>query len=127
MATAVGNVSMVKNAATAITVTAATATGANGKETFTFTPAKGADKYLILIDNVSDANGTVTFTVAAGDFWAAPAAALAISVAQGVQSGVVLETAKYLQSDGTISIEAKPATGKILKTDHALTLTAVQL
>lgn len=126
MATAIVNETLVLNVVNPITQTAATADTADLAEVFTFTPATFDNRYLIMIYNVSAVNGTVTYSIAAGDAWAA-VAALTGSVAQGIQSAIVLEGGKYLSEDGTIVVTITPAGGKKLKTDHTLTAVGVKM
>ena len=126
MAVAVTNETLVLNIENPITQSAATETSVDVVEVFTFTPAVKDNDYLLVIYNVSGTDGTVTYSIAAGDAWAADAA-LTGSVTQGVQSGIVLEGGKYLSEDGTIVVTITPAAGKILLTDHALTAVGVQM
>lgn len=125
MAVAVTNSTMVANTITTITDNAATADTIDLAEVFTFTPTKAGYKYLIEIDN-GPTNGTITYSIAAGGFWAA-GAALTGSVAQATKRGIVLEGAKYKAAAGTIAITFTPASGKKLLTDHALKVRAIQL
>lgn len=123
--TVITTISATINAGTVSTATAATADTASLAEVFDITPVRDSGFY-IEINNVSDANGSVSYSLAAGDFYAATAA-LTGTVAQGVSKVIVPESAKYKQSDGTYTLTITPATGKKLKTDHALTLKAVNL
>ncbi len=125
MAQTITNEVLVLNTLNPITVTAAAADTADLAEVFTFTPTAFPNKYMIEIDNVSDANGTVTFSIAAGTSWAA-GDALTGSVAQGVKSAIVLESGKYFGATGFV-VTITPASGKKLLTDHTLTVTGVQL
>lgn len=102
------------------TANAATADTANETQKFIITPTVGDDKTLIRI-SVGDTHGAVAYSVAAGDFWMG-ISALTGSAAQAKTSLITLETAKYLQSDGTIEITFTPASGKKLKTEHALSV-----
>lgn len=126
MAVAVTNETLVLNVVNPITQSAATADVADLAEAFTFTPSVRDNKYMAVIYNVSAANGVVTYSIAAGDAWAA-SAALTGSVAAGVQSAIVLEGGKYSSEDGTIVITITPASGKKLLTDHTLTATGIQM
>jgi len=126
MAIAVTNETLVLNTVNPITQTAATSSVINTAEVFTFTPAVFGNRYLILFDNVTAGEGTVTYSIAAGAPWAGDAV-LTGSVANAVQSGIVLETAKYQSATGTFSITVTPATGKRLLTDHAFTATGIQM
>jgi hypothetical protein len=114
------------NAQTEYAATAATATGANTAEIFDIAPTKRDGKFLIIIDNVAADQGSVTWSLAAGDFWAGTAA-LTGTIAQGKKYAIEVETAKYLQSDGKLNLTVTPASGKILLTNHTLTVGAIQL
>lgn len=125
MAVSCTNSTMVENTITTITDNPATATVADATEVFTITPTKSDQRVVIEIDN-GPTNGTITYSIAAGGFWAA-GSALTGSVAQATKRGLVLEGAKYKQADGTIAITFTPASGKILLTDHALKVRVIQL
>jgi hypothetical protein len=99
---------------------AATETVANTAQKFIITPDKGDEKTIIRI-TVGPTNGAVAYSVAAGDFWQG-IAALTGSAAQAKTTVIELESAKYMKADGTIVITFTPATGKILLTDHALSV-----
>jgi hypothetical protein len=103
-----------------VTANAATATVANETQKFVITPNKRDDKTLVRI-TVGPTNGAVAFSIAAGDFWMGIAAQTG-SVAQATSEVIEIESAKYMKSDGTIEITFTPASGKILLTDHALSV-----
>ena len=126
MAVAVQNATMVLNTITTVTRNAATSSTIDQTEVFTITPTKSDEKVLIYIENVAADQGTVTYSIAAGGYWAA-GAALTGSVAQGVGRAIVLEGAKYKAQAGTIAITFTPATGKRLLTDHALRVSVIQM
>lgn len=126
MAVAVTNEQIVLNVINPITQSAATSSVIDAVEVFTFTPAERDNRYLILINNVTAGEGTITWSIAAGDAWAA-GDALTGSVAQTIQSAIVLEGGKYLSEDGTIVITFTPASGKRLLTDHAMTATGIKM
>lgn len=126
MAITVTNETMAMNTANVLTAAAATSSVINTAEEFQFTPGHPDEKYLIIMDNVATDQGTVTYSIAAGAGWAA-GAALTGSVAQGVKTGIVLESAKYMDADGVIKITVTPATGERLYTDHAFQVFAIAL
>ena len=126
MAVAVTNETLVLNTVNPITQDAATADTANLAEVYTFTPTVFGNRYMILMNNPTAGEGTVTYSITAGAHWAG-VAALTGSVANEVQSAIVLETGKYLSAAGTIIVTFTPATGKKLLTDHAFTAVGVQL
>lgn len=126
MAVSCTNSQMAENTITTITANAATSSTIDATEVFTITPTKADQRVVITINNVASDQGTITYSIAAGDFWAANSA-LTGSVAQGLSRGIVLEGAKYKQSDGTIAITFTPASGKRLLTDHLMTVQVIQL
>jgi alpha-D-ribose 1-methylphosphonate 5-triphosphate synthase subunit PhnL len=87
---------------------------------FIVTPTRGDDKTVIRM-TVAAANGDVSYSVKAGAFWMG-IAALTGKALEGKTTLLTLETAKYLQKDGTIEITCTPVEGKKLKTDHALSV-----
>ena len=109
----------------AITATSSTSSEINVAEVFEFTPVKGADHCLI-IATVANSHGTVAMSVAAGDFWRA-IAVKTFNCVENATTAITLDTSKYLQDDGTISITATPASGKKLYTDHALSIEFIEL
>ena len=109
-----------------ITASAATSSVAGATEVFTVVPTVRDQDVVIIINNVAGDQGTLTYSIAAGDLWAA-GSALTGSVAQGVSSAITLEGAKYKDDDGAILITFTPATGKRLLTDHAMTVQVIQL
>lgn len=124
--TAVTSIQAAINAQTEYTTTAATADGANEAEVFDITPTKRDGKVAFFINNVAADQGSVTWSLAAGDFWAG-VSALTGTIAQGKSYVVEVETAKYLQSDGKMNLTITPASGKILSTNHTLTVGVLQL
>jgi hypothetical protein len=123
--TAVTSVQAKINSQVEYVVKAATADEANEKEIFDITPAKRDGKFLIIINNAATDQGSITYSIAAGDFWAGKA--ITGTIAQGKAYVIEVETAKVKQGDGNINIELAPATGKILLTNHAATVACVQL
>jgi len=124
MATAITNIQTVLNTGTTSTPTAATSDVANLVEVFVFTPTKS--KYVIQIDNVSGANGSVTYSMAIGTHWAATVP-LTGTVLQGTSQVLELDTARAVGALGAMSLTVTPASGKKLLTDHALTIQGIQL
>lgn len=125
MAVTVTNSTMVTNTITTITDNPATSSVIDATEVFTITPTKADYKVLIEIDN-GPTHGTITYSIAAGGFWAA-GSPLTGSVAQDTKRGIVLEGARYKATAGTIAITFTPASGKRLLTDHALKVRVIQL
>jgi hypothetical protein len=123
MAVTVTNSTTVLNTAVEKTFNAATADTANESEVFTITPTKADYKSFIEIKNAGS-NGTITYSIAAGDLWAGKV--LTGSVAQGKTSIIQVEGGKVMQDNGTILVTLTPASGKKLLTDHAATIQYVQ-
>ena len=123
--TAITTISATINAGKVSTATAATVDTIDLIEVFDITPVRDSGFY-IEINNASGASGTVTYSLAVGDSYASPAAALTGSVAQGVSAIICPESAKYKKA-GKFVLTITPATGKKLKTDHTLTVKAVNL
>lgn len=113
------------NAITTITDNPATSSTIDQTEVFTITPTKSDGKVAIIIEN-GPTQGTVTYSIAAGGYWAA-GSALTGSVAQGTSRVIELESAKYKAQAGTIAITFTPASGKRLATDHALVVQVIQM
>jgi hypothetical protein len=105
--------------------TAATAEGANAAEVFDNTPTKRGEKLLIGIVNGAADQGAVAWSIAAGTLFAGVSAKTG-SVAQGKTEVVQIETGKHLKS-GKVEITLTPATGKILKTNHAAAIYAIEM
>lgn len=108
------------------TATAATVDTAGTAETFEITPVRDSGFY-IEINNVSAVNGSVTYSLDVGDYYAAPFGPLTGTIAQGASAIICPESAKYKKSTGKLVLTVTPASGKKLKTDHALTVKAVNL
>lgn len=125
MAVAAVNSQMIENTITTITENAATSSTIDQTEVFTITPTKSDQRVVIIIEN-GPTHGTITYSIAAGAFWAG-SAALTGSVAQATERGIVLEGARYKSALGAIAITFTPATGKRLATDHALSVKVVQM
>lgn len=108
-----------------LTANAATAEGANGTEVFTITPSKSGGKMALMFYNGAG-HGAITYSIAAGDFFASTVA-ITGSIAAGAIEVLQVETAKVMQDDGTIAITLTPASGKILLTNHAAGMYALEL
>ena len=125
--TAITNINATLNTKVVSTSTAATADSADLAEVFDITLTKSGGKAYIEINNVSGANGTVTYSIAAGTAFWASTVALTGSVAQGTSGLIQVDTARVKNASGVITLTITPASGKKLKTDHTLTLKVVQL
>lgn len=100
------------NTEVVLSKTDATSTVVDGTEVFTITPTKADEKVVVMIENGAG-QGALSWSVAAGDYWAAKSAKTG-SVADGATEVIVLEGAKYEKQDGTISVTLTPAAGKFL-------------
>lgn len=104
---------------------AATASVIDETQKFVFTPDKQDGKTLIRI-TVATGHGAVAFSIAAGNFWMGIAPQTG-SVAQATSEVIEIESAKYMKSNGTIEITFTPAAGKILLTNHLLSVEAYSM
>ena len=123
--TVVTNIDAVLNTAVTSTGTLATVDTADLAEIFDITPTKSAGKVAILINNTS-ATGTVTFSLAAGDFFAS-VAALTGSVLASTSKLIQVDTAKYKKSTGKLALTVTPSSGAKLKTGNVVMVQAIQL
>jgi len=106
-------------------VNAATEDVGGTSQTFIITPTTNDNK-LEIRATVANSHGSVSAIVKAGDFWMG-VDNKTIECVQNATTIFQLETAKYLQSDGTIEIEFDPAGSKQLTTNHALKVEVVEL
>lgn len=83
--------------------------------TLPLTPAGGTHRILIEVTNTAAAADTMTVAVLAGDQPPALESALgdlSFTVAQNAVAYVVLDSSRFMQSDGTILIKVTPASTK---------------
>ena len=118
------------NTITAITANAATADTDGLAEVFTVTPTKPDGKCLIIIDisnlvATAAADADITFSIAAGDFWAGKV--ITGTVTKATKKMIQVETANVLQDDGTIAITLTPSGTDKLKTNHVASVEFIQL
>lgn len=126
MAVAVTNTTIAAlNADQTLTANAATSSVVDATEVFTITPTASGGKLALLFYN-GTGHGAITYSIAAGDFWASTAAVTG-SIAAGATEVLEVETAKVLQDAGTILVTLTPASGKRLLTDHASVMYALEL
>lgn len=130
MAVAVTNTTCIFNTAVAVTKNAATSTTIDEAEVFTITPTKvvttGADwKNVIIIDNVATDQGSITYSIANGELWAAIGAGTG-TVAQGTSAVIEIEGGRFDKANGTVLLTLTPASGKRLLTDHAAAVSYIQ-
>lgn len=114
-----------------ITANAATSTVAGGSEVFTYTPKVSGGKMLLLFQEGSTAATALpSYSIAAGDMWAAKAitGSFGSSAAAGAINALEIDTARVMQNDGTIAITVSPGSSvATLKTTHAMKLYALEL
>ena len=111
---------------TTVTSNAATADVDGTAEVFTITPTKAGHSCVLIIGGVgSAADGDITFSVAAGDFWAS--VAVTGTVTKNTEKMIELETAKIMQNDGTIAVTLTPISTDKLLTDHAAYVKFIEL
>ena len=97
------------------------------EEVFKITPTRRMGQCCIMIYNTATATpGDMAFSVKAGAFWAAGVALTGIVADEGYTL-LFVETALYLQADGTILLTLAPAAAKQLTTDHTAEVCFVEL
>jgi hypothetical protein len=121
----VTNVTLTLNTEGVFASDAATETVINTAQAFNVTPTKADNKVLIGIVNGAG-HGALAWSIAAGGFWGAGAAKTG-SCADGKTEVIVLEGGKYASAAGVYVITLTPATGKILLTNHAAAVYAIEL
>lgn len=118
------------NTATAITSNLATADTDALAEVFTITPTVPDGKLLIIMDcdnlvATAAADADVTFSIAAGDFWAG--AAITGTITKSTKKIIQVETGKVLQDNGTILLTLTPGSADKLKSNHAAAVEVFEL
>lgn len=113
------------NADQTLNVSAATSTVINEAEVFTYTPT-GKDNKIVLAFINGAGHGAFTYSITGG---VGPfgIAAKTGSIADGATEIIQIETGRFMQQPGTILITLTPATGKILLTNHAAKMWAIEL
>lgn len=94
-------------------------------QTFVYTPT-GKDHKSVIGIKVADSHGTVSWSIAAGAGVFGTAAKTG-TTAQNTTDVIQIETGRYMQANGTITIAFTPASGKDLTNDHALNVFVVEL
>ena len=110
------------NANAEVTASPATEDTITTAQKFNITPTK-AGHALLLTMGIAGVNGKVTYSAAAGML----GKEIAGEIPEGKTVALVLDDGFVKDKSGVIAITFTPATGKTLKTNHALTVTAVQL
>lgn len=105
------------NTITAITSNAAQADVDGTAEVFTITPTETTARLLVVIGGTgSGADGDISYSFAAGDFWAGKA--ITGTVTKNTEKMIQVETSKVLQDNGTILLTLTPASGDRLLANH---------
>ena len=95
-----------------------------GIEEFVITPTRRCEQTVIAIMYTTDTG--VTFSLAPGAFWAG-GVALTGDVTITLLNLLSVETAKYLQANGTMILTLIPVVNKALLTDHVVEVGLVEL
>lgn len=92
---------------------------------FIYTPTGKDHKVVFVIYSGNASALTVTITAGAHVFGQA-AKDVSIAATAGTYA-IQIESGAYMQANGTIELSIKPASGKDLVNDHALTVAAIEL
>ncbi|MCJ7790524.1 MAG: hypothetical protein MUP69_10205 [Candidatus Atribacteria bacterium] len=99
-------------------------------ETLIIIPTRPGRKLVLIVNNVAGAQGNITLTCAAGNYWAAQAMTPVV-VAQGTSKAVVFTPARYQITTGIEATEGKIIVVVTpvhqLVTDHTATWQCFQL
>lgn len=104
---------------------AQTGTTITSEEVFKITPTRRMGQTCIVVYNITG-HGSLTFSLAPGAFWAAGVALTGV-VAAATHTMLFVETAKYLQADGTMLLTLTPAAAKKLTTNHVAKVAFLEL
>lgn len=113
------------NVKQALTFMAADQDTIDATQKFIYTPT-GKDNKIVVGIQVADTNGAVAHSIKGGAGVMGIAAKTG-STAQATTGIVQIETGRFMQADGTIEFTFTPASGKKLKTDHALKVWVIEL
>lgn len=109
------------NAVSLMTANAATSTVVDETEDFVL-DLDGDFRTAIVVEN-GTGHGDITLNIAEGTgFWMGNGASGDQVVAAGTKAVMYLESAKFADNAGDITIVASPAAGKRLLTDHAMVM-----
>lgn len=119
------------NTGQTLTANAATSTVANTAEVFTYTPKASGGKMALIMQSAStSALKGISYSIAAGDLWAAKAitGTIGSTAANSAIEVLQIDTARVLQDDGTILITVAPGTSTAsLKTSYSFKMYALEL
>lgn len=118
------------NTVAAVTSNLATADTDKLAEVFTIVPTVSSGKLLIVIDcdnlvATAPADKDITFSIAAGDFWAGKA--ITGTVTKSTKKAIQVETANVLQDDGKVLLTLTPGADDKLKSNHAAAVEVYEL
>jgi len=113
---------------TELALDAATEDTIDTAQKFVITPDayKQFERCAIVVKEANGA-GNLSFSLAAGDYYWASGKALTGSVTSSKTMVMVVESAKYKNSDGKMELTLTPASGKKLKTDHGAEVGFIEL
>lgn len=124
--TVITNIAASFNTAVTSTGTLCVADTADLAEIFDIKLTKPSNKVAIIINNTAAA-GTVTFSLAASTVFFAGTVALTSSVLQSTSKVIEVDTAKYLNDSGVLTLTVTPASGAKLKTGNIVTIQVIEL
>jgi len=113
------------NAEQTLVFNAATETVKDTAQKFIYTPT-GKDNKIVLGFVNGAGHGAYTYSIAGG-VGVFGLSAKTGSIADGATEIIQIETGRYMQGNGTIEITLTPADGKILATNHAAKMWAIEL
>ena len=127
MAVAVTNTKLTAlNADQTLTANAATSTTIDQTEVFTITPTGKPNKTAIILANGAG-HGAYTYSIAAGANVFKAGAAKTGSIAAGASEVIQLDLGRYTTATGTVLVTLTPASGKRLLSDHAASMSVIEL
>ena len=114
------------NADQTLTANAATSTTIDQTEVFTITPTGKPNKTAIIFANGAG-HGAYTYSIAAGANVFKAGAAKTGSIAAGASEVIQLDLGRYTTATGTVLVTLTPASGKRLLSDHAASMSVIEL
>ena len=114
------------NADQTLTANAATSTTIDQAEVFTITPTGKPNKTAIIFVNGAG-HGAYTYSIAAGANVFKAGAAKTGSIAAGASEVIQLDLGRYTTATGTVLVTLTPASGKRLLSDHAASMSVIEL
>ena len=114
------------NADQTLTANVATSTTIDQAEVFTITPTGKPNKTAIIFVNGAG-HGAYTYSIAAGANVFKAGAAKTGSIAAGASEVIQLDLGRYTTATGTVLVTLTPASGKRLLSDHAASMSVIEL